>query len=391
LPSPEPQPARERPRPHRLSQTGQRVFECLSLGLVVFDHQLEIIHHNPAAAFLVGSFSQVDEALAAGTVDSTYQDWRKALRDVIDYGRQCRFDQVLYRGAEGRELLLNLLCIALTESEGGPITGGTLVIEDVTVAASMEKRLAVSERMAAVGKLAARVAHELNNPLDGILRYLNLALRANELTASEKVTEYLQQARGGLMRMTEIVRELVEFSRSAYTAFDHAGINAIVEEAVKVMSDKAVAGEVSIICTLADGMPAVRGSSLFQVFCNMIKNAIDAMPTGGTLTISTHTADRDAVIRFEDTGIGLPREMERIFEPFFTTKEAGKGTGLGLAICRDIVEKYKGKITPERRTGGGTIFTIRIPLESCASIRNTVPLPQAVPRSAASGPAEGVS
>lgn len=365
---------------------GQRVFECLSLGLVVFDEQLEIVQHNAAAEFLVGGHRSLADALAAGTVDASYQDWPQALREVISEGRQRRFNQVVHRSAEGGEQLLNLLCIPMINDNESEITGGTLVIEDVTAAASMEKRLAVSERMAAVGKLAARVAHELNNPLDGILRYLNLALRAVETDAGDKLTDYLQRARGGLIRMAQIVRELVEFSRSAHSAFDDSGINAIVEEAVKVMSDKAVQVGVSIICTLQDGIPAIRGTNLFQVFCNLIKNAIDAMPEGGTLTIATQLADRDVLIRFEDTGIGLPDEIDRLFEPFFTTKEAGKGTGLGLAICKDIIEKYSGRIVPERRTGGGTIFNLHIPLTSCVPTRPPAGSHVAHPTSAATPP-----
>lgn len=361
------------PRPQQLSQTGQRVFECLSLGLVVFDPQLEIVHHNPAAGFLVREHTCLDQALAAGTLDAQYQNWRQALRDVLANARQSRFEHVLHRDPEGHERLLNLLCIPLTDAEAGPVTGGTLVIEDVTVAAGLEKRLAVSERMAAVGKLAARVAHELNNPLDGILRYLNLALRAGELGKTERISEYLLQARAGLMRMAEIIRELASFSRGSWTAFDHADINAMLEEAVKVMSDKALAAGVSIVCNYGDRMPAARGSGLFQVFCNLMKNAIDAMPSGGVLTVSTQLLDREVLIRFEDTGVGLPEQVERIFEPFFTTKEAGKGTGLGLAICKDIIEKYNGKIVPQRRPEGGTIFTIRIPIESCAAVRPAPP------------------
>ena len=375
-----PSPPRRRPA-QQLGETGQRVFQCLSLGLVVFDEQLEIVHHNPAAEFLIRGHTCVAAALTAATVDARYQDWRQALREVIDSHRQLRFDQVLYRESEHHERLLNLLCIPLTDPTGNKVSGGTLVIEDVTTAVSMEKRLAVSERMAAVGKLAARVAHELNNPLDGILRYLNLSLRVLESGLTDKLRDYLLQARGGLVRMTGIVRELVEFSRSASSPFDDTGINSVVDEAVKAMSDKAVASNVSIVCTLHDNMPAVRGTNLFQVFCNLIKNAIDAMPNVGTLTITTQVVDTEAVIRFEDTGIGLPAEMDRIFEPFFTTKEVGKGTGLGLAICRDIIEKYNGKITPQRRPGGGAIFTIQIPLASCAILRPV----QAVAPAAAAG------
>jgi len=356
-------------QPEKLSEIDQRLFECLWLGIVVFNRQLKIIHHNPAAEFLIRDHTQINEALNDSTLESQYQNWEGILREVIENGSEKRFGQIVFRDNQQRELLLNLTCNALTDKTGQSIFGGTLVIEDVTAAVSMEKRLAVSERMAAVGKLAARVAHELNNPLDGIMRYLNLADRAMAGGATEKMADYLQRARGGLIRMMEIVRELVEFSRSAYTAFDDSGINTIIEEAVKVMSDKAMQNDVSIVCTLDDNVPAARGTNLFQVFCNLIKNAIDAMPEGGTLTLRTQVIDREVVIRFEDTGIGLPEEISQIFEPFFTTKEPGKGTGLGLAICKDIIEKYNGKIVPKNRPGGGTIFDIIIPMESCAAIR----------------------
>jgi signal transduction histidine kinase len=360
-------PPPQRPALQRFSETGQRVFQCLSLGLVVFDDQLKIVQYNPAAEFLVAGHASVADALTAVTVDAHYQNWREPLRDVVTNARQHRFQQVLYRDEEHRELLLNLLCFPITDASGNHITGGTLVIEDVTAAAGMEKRLAVSERMAAVGKLAARVAHELNNPLDGICRYLNLAIRTldtGDAERTDKIAHYLTEARGGLMRMTDIVRQLVEFSRSTHTAFGDAGINTVVEEAVKVMTDKAVQNNVSIVCNLSENMPAIAGTNLFQVFCNLIKNAIDAMPEGGTLTVTTQLADGHTVIRFADTGPGLPAEMHRLFEPFFTTKGPGKGTGLGLAICKDIVEKYNGRIIPENRPGGGALFSVWIPLES---------------------------
>ena len=356
-------------KPQKLSDTGQRVFHCLSLGLVVFDRRLEIMHHNPAAAFLVREHRSIGEALAAATVDAQFEDWRQVLREVIDNGRERRFEQVLYRDDAQGERLLNLLCIALTDPAGHSITGGTLVIEDVTAVAGMEKRLAVSERMAAVGKLAARIAHELNNPLDGILRYLNLASRGLSEDHPERIPEYLERARGGLLRMSEIVRQLVAFSRSTRVAFDGAGINAVLDEAVKVMVDQAIAGNVSVISNLGRDVPATGATNLFQVFCNLIKNAIDAMPDGGTLTVVSEVVEGELVIRFEDTGVGLPDEMERIFEPFFTTKDPGKGTGLGLAICRDIVEKYGGSIVPERRPRGGTVFVLRFPRGGGGAIR----------------------
>ena len=107
------------------------------------------------------------------------------------------------------------------------------------------------------------------------------------------------------------------------------------------------------------------GSNLFQVFCNLIKNAVDAMPDGGTLTITTAAwSTGEVVVSFEDTGMGLPENAEQIFEPFFTTKPSGQGTGLGLAICKDIIEKYNGRILAENRPEGGARFTVVVPVES---------------------------
>jgi signal transduction histidine kinase len=327
-----------------------------------------VTYSNPAARELLAPAGSLPDALQVVAVDSRYQDWPAALRSVLEERRELRFEQIVLRSEGSGDRLADLLCLPLTGA-AGEIVGGILVIEEVTAQAGLEKRLAVSERMAAVGKLAARVAHELNNPLDGILRYLNLAIRSVEVGQTDRLKDYLVNARGGLTRMTEIVRELVAFSRSAHTAFEHTEINSAIEEAIKVMADKAETAGISVICRLEQGMPAMRSTNLFQVFCNLVKNAIDAMPSGGTLTVISETVGSEAVIRFEDTGVGLPAEIERIFEPFFTTKGPGKGTGLGLAICRDIIEKYNGRITGARRPQGGSVFTIRIPLESCARVR----------------------
>lgn len=220
-------------------------------------------------------------------------------------------------------------------------------------------------------RLLAHVSHELNNPLDGILRYVNLAIRALETGRTERLNDYLTQAHGGLIRMSQIVRELVEFSRSAHAEAPCAGVNSIVEEAVTIMSDRSARARVSIQCRLSENMPTLRDGGLFQVFCNLIKNAMDAMPHGGTLTIVTELDGPHAVIRFEDTGEGLPADIDTdtVFKPFYTTKQPGRGMGLGLAICRDIVEKHDGTITAARLSPGGTSFTIRIPLKGCVHLQ----------------------
>ena len=226
------------------------------------------------------------------------------------------------------------------------------------------KQLAETERLATIGKLVSKVAHELNNPMDGILRYINLAIRIIEREKLEKPKEYLIHCRQGLTRMVQIVSELLEFSRSTHPLVEYVAIEQIIEDAIKTIDTRAETSNIRILRNFSANIPQVRNGNLFQVFCNLTKNALDAMPDGGELNISTRmTADNTAVVEFRDTGIGFaPENAEAIFEPFFTTKDEGRGTGLGLAICEDIIERYKGRITAENAPGGGSIFTVYVPV-----------------------------
>jgi len=354
-----------------LNAIAEDIFQSLPMGVLFFDRSLRILHRNPAASSLFPGHPTISETLAAGTVEGQYQDWASELRRVMDAGQPQRFDSVVYSESAGEERLLNLFCAPLESGRAGERTGAILVAEDISPRASLERRLAVSERLAAVGKLAARVAHELNNPLDGILRYISLARRAvmqNNDTPVEKVTEYLDRARAGLQRMADIISELLEFSRSTPGESDSGNVNTVLEEAIRTMSEPADRGRVTVTASFQnERMPPVRGSRLFQIFCNLIKNAIDAMPDGGRLTVASAMEDGDVVIRFDDTGIGLPDDVDRVFEPFFTTKMAGKGTGLGLAICKDYIDRLHGTIHAQNRTDGGASFEIRIPGESLAT------------------------
>ena len=164
------------------------------------------------------------------------------------------------------------------------------------------------------------------------------------------------------MRMVHIVSELLEFSRSTYASLEYVELEQVIEDAIRTMDARAEARNIRILQNYTRGIPQIKNGNLFQVFCNLIKNALDAMPTGGQLSISTRmAADNTAVIEFHDTGTGLPVEhADVIFEPFFTTKD--RGTGLGLAICKDIVERYHGRITAENAPRGGCVFTVYLPI-----------------------------
>ncbi|MFQ5428989.1 MAG: sensor histidine kinase [Phycisphaerae bacterium] len=344
-------------------------FDSIASSLVAFDPGLNIRLRNQAARVLLPDCADAAEVLSRLTVDGPCIDWRAELRTIIQSAEPRHFDAMAVQGPDQPETFLAMTISPLRARDTGELMGGLLLAEDVSSRISMERRLAVSERLAAVGKLAARVAHELNNPLDGILRYTNLARRRAADLEDEKVTEYLDSVKAGILRMSQILSALLEFSRSAPGTLEQATINKIVEDALSAMETRARSAGVTVVCNFHQtDMPVVRGSSLFQVFCNVIKNAIDAMAEGGTLTITTDIVGPDVVVRVEDTGVGLPEDIDRIFEPFFTTKASGKGTGLGLAVCKELIERYSGSITPVRREPRGTTMIVRIPLRNCSAL-----------------------
>lgn len=343
---------------------GKSLFDSLPVGIVVFNRDLKITNANALAATLIQLDERIDKSLASGTDKELGRDWTEQFRSVISTGEMRRFDRVSYAG-KGRTKLLHIICTPVKKPGARTTLGGALIMEDITEKTNADKRLANAERLATIGKLATKVAHELNNPMDGILRYINLTIRIIEQENLQKPQEYLTHCRQGLIRMVQIVSELLEFARGTYASFEQVKIEQIVQDAVKTMGSDAQSSDVRILTNYASGLPKVRSGNLFQVFCNLIKNALDAMPNGGELSISAHLAAETIVVKFQDTGEGfVPENAELIFEPFFTTKEKGKGTGLGLAISKDIVDRYNGRITAENVPGGGSIFTVYLPVTS---------------------------
>ncbi len=229
---------------------------------------------------------------------------------------------------------------------------------------SLEERLAEAERLASLGRLTAKVAHELNDPLDGLLRYINMSIRCLRDGQTTRPVEYLQRCREALIRMAQISGQLLEFSRRSHSRAEFVSPEVLVEEALRgiEMRCSPPAG-VKVVRDYAADVPEIRAGNLYQVFSNVIKNAFDAMDAEGELAITTRVEDTMVTVAFADTGCGFAEgDAQRIFEPFFTTKPDGQGTGLGLAICREIMERCGGEITAQRREGGGSVFTVRIPM-----------------------------
>lgn len=225
------------------------------------------------------------------------------------------------------------------------------------------------EKFASLGKLVSGIAHELNNPLDGVIRYTNLALES--LPEESIACEYLLNAKKGLNRMANIMRSLLDFSSSLSPVFDRSiDVNQAIEESLMMLGHHILSHNIKVVKQFNARLPLVPDKGLKLVFTNIIKNACGVMPKEGILKISTGTRDGFIEIKFTDTGQGVPKEIrDRIFEPFFTTKEMGKGSGLGLAICDDIIQRHKGKIFLEDTQDKGATFTIQLPVNGLSQER----------------------
>jgi two-component system NtrC family sensor kinase len=231
------------------------------------------------------------------------------------------------------------------------------------------KVLLSTEKMASIGKLAATVAHEINNPLFGILTYARLVLRnlmRVEVENRDEMAEQLQTIERESKRCGDLVKNLLTFSRQAPSNREPQDLNTIVHRAILLVKHKLDMQSVELRENLAEGLPAVEcdANQIQQVVLVLMVNASEAMPKGGTLEVTTEfdKVTEQGVVRVRDTGSGIPEDvLPRIFDPFFTTKEDQNRTGLGLAVAVSIVEQHTGEITVNSTPGQGTEFRLALP------------------------------
>ncbi|MGO8702915.1 MAG: ATP-binding protein [Candidatus Brocadiia bacterium] len=364
------------------------ILESVPMAIIAYDRELRVRSSNRVARSLFGiaapAASEPEPAPLEQGVELDKALWRNRLLSVIEAGRKFRLQRVGYRArqteggqarptegslarqaedgqAGDRKLVLDIHCSPLTDPEGQTV-GGILTVQDVTEDLEMEAKLSSAERLALVGKLAAKVAHELNNPLDGILRFLNLAMR--QLDKPEQARAYLEDSRIGLLRMSNILKELLVFSRSHREPTTVSSLSQVIQQAVAPYEHRARECRTQIRFDVPPNLPPCPTNELWEVIGNVVKNALDAMGENGLLTIRAVQDERCVTITISDTGPGVPEELrEKIFEPFFTTKQDRHGTGLGLALCRDALRRIGGEITlvPSER---GAAFQLVCPIKS---------------------------
>jgi two-component system NtrC family sensor kinase len=239
----------------------------------------------------------------------------------------------------------------------------------------VHKTLLRSEKMASIGKLAATVAHEINNPLFGILTYARLVLREllkHEIPGRDELAEQLQTIERESKRCGDLVKNLLTFSRQAPSVRQPNDLNTVVHRAVLLVKHKLEMQNIELQENLAEDLPAVEcdANQIQQVVLVLMVNASEAMPKGGRLEITTafDAPAEQSVVRVKDNGSGIPPDiLPRIFDPFFTTKDDVNRTGLGLAVAQGILEQHAGEITVRSAPGAGAEFQVALPVTAAAT------------------------
>jgi signal transduction histidine kinase len=234
--------------------------------------------------------------------------------------------------------------------------------------ASLQEQLRHADRLATIGQLAAGVAHELNEPLGNILGFAQLAKKSRELPI--QVEKDLKNIESASLHAREIIKKLMTFARQFPPQKTLVSVNDIVTDGIYFFEARCVKVDVQLNYLLAPDLPmiTVDPGQINQVLVNLVVNAIQAMPNGGTLTVETQLAEAGVLIVVEDTGPGISEEItNQIFLPFFTTKDINEGTGLGLAVAHGIVSSHGGTISVETELGRGTRFVIYLPLANIDS------------------------
>ena len=350
-----------------------QIIDSLPVGLYVIDRAYRIRAWNRKREAGTQGVSRED-AVGREVFDVLDRQPRELLKKEFDRVFQTGEIQTMEMDSsatgEARHYRITKIPMRLDEDE---ITHVITIGEDVTAWRQAQQRLAQSEKLAAVGQLAAGVMHEINNPLATILACSEaLSLRVADLAGKERQAqeEYLRIIDTEVQRCRRIVEGLLDFSRPKKSGHKApSDINAIIEQTLFLLKHHERFKWLRIERRLEAGLPTFPADAerLVQCFMALMLNAMDAMNSRGLLTVRTRRNPQrgdEVMAEFIDTGVGIRQEdLPKIFEPFFTTKPQGRGTGLGLSVAYGIIEEHRGRIEVETQVGIGTNFKVFLPVE----------------------------
>jgi signal transduction histidine kinase len=236
----------------------------------------------------------------------------------------------------------------------------------------LERQVMHNERLASIGRLAAGMAHEINNPLEGMANYLSLLEDDLQAGKTDGLLEMTARVREGLERAAGIMRQVLNFADPGSAPHAPLDLNEVLEETASFVRSNPSFRQIEVVLNKCQGPLLILGNqvTLGQLFLNLLINACQVQPDGGQVTVASLQHGDRAVVLVADCGPGIPEESKsRIFEPFFSTRGS---TGLGLFVCHGIVEEHRGKITVQNRIGGGTVFSVEFPLESERELQQSV-------------------
>lgn len=352
-----------RPAPEPQPLLSPLIKEHIPLGVALVDHNLTVIQNNLAlerslgvrGKNLVGQKLIPSLGLSSADQEALHAAFQRLLED-----REPKELPPLKssQGDKGNRFLGIKMIPSLSQSDAPQVL---IMVEDVSEVEQLKQRLHLYEHLAIMGKLSLCVAHELNNPLDGIRRYLSLAQMKK--TDPGEVDRYLGEALKGLHKMSLTIRSLLSSANPLKAPRATDSLLNLLQDAVKIMMFQASDQRVQVeFHPPGEARNLAVEGDLYHVFINIIKNALQAMPQGGKLNISGAINDKKVEIAFQDTGPGLSsHELSQIFQPFYSTKEGVQGLGLGLPICRKILERYGGQLAVQSQPGHGTTVKILLP------------------------------
>ena len=351
----------------------EQIVDSLPVGLYVIDREYRVQAWNRKRETGMQGISR-EQALGRTIFEILHRAPAEALRkefdEVFRTGRMQQFTIESRASGEARSYRITKLPMRLGDAA---ITHVITIGEDVTDWTQAQDRFAQSEKLAAIGQLAAGVMHEVNNPLATIsacaesLGFRLDDLRSQGVDVPPQAGEFLRIIDGEVQRCKRIVDGLLDFSRPRSAEKVPVGINEVVEQAVFLVRHHARFRRLQLQTLLAADLPAVEGNAeqLVQVLMALLINAADAMPDEGTITIRTRgglSRAEGVIAEVIDEGAGIARaDLPRIFEPFFSTKAPGRGTGLGLSICYGIITEHGGRIEVDSAVGAGSTFRILLP------------------------------
>jgi len=344
----------------RLKDYSENIVESLSVGVLAVDFEGRIESWNTQLDQLIGVPRQ--EAVARRLEDVLPADLVAEITARSGDEHVSGIYKFHMRNRAGRQLVVNVSIAPLVGKHGEKI-GRLILVEDISQRTRLEEQLLQNEKLTSLGLLAAGVAHEVNTPLAVISNHIQMLAR--QLPGDDPRHKIIDKIVKQTFRASEIVNNLLNFSRTGAAEFAEVNLNAVLEETLTLVSHPFRSSRISVIKNLNQGLPPVFGSMnrLQQVFLNLFMNARDAMPSGGMLEVRTASENGTVEVEVTDTGVGIPREfLTRIFDPFFTTKASGRGTGLGLSVSYGIIKEHAGKIDVRSTPGKGTSFRLEFPV-----------------------------